>query len=106
MKRINLKLAITSFALLFSAFSFGGPGSVQHSAQASKHSALGSAHLAVGVVEGAATVVALPLIAVGALGDMSGRAGKTILDSTHAYQPLEITDQVITQDPSPNSAMQ
>ncbi|EPJ49554.1 MAG: hypothetical protein OFPI_24540 [Osedax symbiont Rs2] len=54
----------------------------------------------------AATVVALPLVAVGSLGEMSGKAGKKLLESSDAYQPLEITDQVITQDPSPNTAMQ
>ena len=106
MKKLNITLAITSFTLLFSCVSTASPGSVQHSAAGSKHSALGSAHLVVGAAEGVATAVALPLIAVGALGEVSGRAGKALLDSSHAYQPLEISDQIITQDPSPSSAMQ
>ena len=106
MKNSNLTVSIILFTLLFSTQSSAGPGSVQHSAQASKHSALGSAHLAVAAAEGAVTVVALPLIAVGTLGEMSAKAGKHLLRSTHAYQPLEISDQIITQDPSPNTAMQ
>jgi len=106
MRKFNLNLSVALFTLLFSSLSSAGSGSAQHSSQASKHSALGSAHLVVGTVQVAATVVALPLVAVGSLGEMSGKAGKKLLESSDAYQPLEITDQVITQDPSPNTAMQ
>ena len=82
------------------------PSSIAHSSQASKHSALAAGHLIIAGAKTAATVVAIPLIILGEAGKVSTTAGTSLLKSAKAYTPLEITDTVITQDPSPAAAMQ
>ncbi|MEH6444538.1 MAG: hypothetical protein V7784_11625 [Oceanospirillaceae bacterium] len=106
MQSINNKIMTIVTLALFSSFAVAAPGSSNHSAQASKHSALAGSHMVVGTAKVAASVVALPLIVVGAVGAASAAAGSALLESAQGYEPLEVTDIVITQDPSPTQAMQ
>ena len=105
MKYASIKSISLVALTLFSTFTMASPGSIAHSAQGSKHIALASGHMAVGTVKGAASIVALPLIAIGSAGAASATTGSAVLNSTNAYQPLEVTGVVITQDLAPDAAM-
>ena len=103
----NLKRITATIALLtLSSIAVASPDYSNHSSQASKHSALASAHVVVGGVKTVASVVAVPLIVSGEAGKVSHTVGTSLLNSSTAYTPLEITDTVITHDPSPANAMQ
>ena len=106
MTTFNLKCNVFVVLSLISSFTTAAPASSQHASQASKHSALAASHIVVGTVKATANIIAIPLIAIGSVGELSNKAGTQILSSTQAYSPLEISDLVITQDPSPTAAMQ
>jgi hypothetical protein len=106
MQSIIQKIMTITTLALFSSLTFAAPGSSNHSAQASKHSALASSHMVVGTAKSVASVVALPLIVVGSAGVASAAAGSKLLESAQGYEPLEVTNIVITQDSTPAQAMQ
>jgi len=101
-KRISSSIALLALSSIASA----SPDFSTHSTQASKHSALASAHIAIASVKTVASVVAVPLIIAGEAGKLSTAAGTSLLESSEAYTPLEITETTVTYDPSPATAMQ
>lgn len=105
MNILNFKALSTAALISFSSLTFAADSSDNFSA-GSKHSALASSHVVVGSAQVTASAVAIPLIAIGSVGVVSAAAGSAILDSPRAYQPLEVTEITITQDPSPAQAMQ
>lgn len=82
-------------------------GSVNHSAQAIKSSAQASGHTVIAGSKLSSAVVAVPLLAVGAVGAISSDAGKAFLESSAAdfNKPLTIADESVTAGPSPDAAV-
>jgi len=101
-KRISSSIALLALSSIASA----SPDFSTHSTQASKHSALASAHIAIASVKTVASVVAVPLIIAGEAGKLSTAAGTSLLESSQAYTPLDISETTVTHDPSPTNAMQ
>jgi len=103
------KMVITC-AVLISMF-FGqqamAQGSTQHSGQAVGHSALAVGHGAVGSAQLTSAAVAVPLIAVGAVGAVSAEMGKGLIKAANKPigEPLEICDETLTAGPSPDRAI-
>ena len=71
-----------------------------HSAQAVGHGVVGSAKLT-------SAAVAVPLVAVGAVGAVSSKAGNSLMEEANKPigAPLEITDEALTVGPSPDQAI-
>lgn len=90
-----LSLGITSAA--------GAQSSIQHSGQAVIHSANAFAQSVEGGAKLVSGVVAIPLIAAGAVGELSGEVGNTLWETANA--PLPISDEVVTAGPPPSDAI-
>ncbi|ACE85962.1 hypothetical protein [Cellvibrio japonicus] len=71
---------------------------LKHSGQAVKHGAIASGQLASGVV-------AVPLVIAGEVGELSGKAGKALLDIATDAPPLEVSETALTAAPSPAEVM-
>jgi len=103
------KMVIIS-AMVISMF-FGqqamAQGSSQHSGQAVGHSALAVGHGAIGSAKLTSAAVAVPFIAVGAVGAVSAEMGKGLIKVANKPigEPLEISDEVLTVGPSPDRAI-
>ena len=82
-------------------------GSGQHSGQASSQAFAASGHLTAGGAKVASGMAAVPLIAAGAFGALSGHAGEALMDAANAEigQPLHITDETIIAGPPPSEAI-
>ncbi len=82
-------------------------GSTQHSGQAVKYSALAVGHGAVGSAKMTSAVVAVPLLAVGAVGAVSAEMGKSLVEAANdpIGEPLKISDETITVGPTPDQAI-
>ncbi len=106
MKNLLIKTIAISLLATLSSFTMADSAASTHASKASKHSALAGGHSVVGSVGAAASVVAIPLIVIGSAGVVSAAAGAELLDSNAAFAPLEISDEIILQDPSPAAAMQ
>ena len=76
--------------------------SAQHASKAVKHSTYAVGHSVVGVVKVASVAVAVPLIAVGSLGHVTG---SKLINSAMQQDPLTITEHTITAEPSPKEIM-
>ncbi|NWF36982.1 hypothetical protein [Mariprofundus sp. KV] len=103
------KMAIVGamvIAMLFSQQAMA-QGSAQHSGKAVGHSALAAGHSAVGSAKLTSAAVAVPLVAVGAVGAVSAQAGNALLKAANKPigEPLEISDEAITVGPSPDRAI-
>lgn len=100
---MNTRKLVTASVLTLSLFAanpaFAG-GVVQHSVQALGHSMIGSAKLV-------SAVIALPLMVIGHVGQLSGEVGNAAWDmaNTPIGDPLPITDDIITAGPSPDQAL-
>lgn len=84
--------------------SAGGPlhqsaQAVQYSGQAVGHSIAASGRLSAGVI-------ALPLKAVGAIGQASGRAGDELWEAADWDRPLPLTEEHLTIGPAPDQALE
>jgi len=82
-------------------------GSTQHSGQAVGHSALAIGHGAVGSAKLTSAAVAVPLLAVGAVGAASTEMGKGLMKAANKPigEPLEVSDETLTVGPSPDRAI-
>lgn len=89
-------------AVAFSTSAFAGPSS-QHSGAAAAHSLAAASHAGSAVVKGSAAVAAVPLLAIGGLGQVSTAAGEALLNE--ANQPLKIGHAVVHKTPSPADMM-
>lgn len=94
---ITLMLTSTSYSCL-AADSMANAGTAsQQSGQALKHGAIASGQMVSGVV-------AVPLMAVGAVGHVAGEAGQGLMELA-IDEPLEVSDTTVTADPSPAAVM-
>jgi hypothetical protein len=103
MKTLNkvLLILLTSTSLQ----SFADSGASQNTSAASKHSVLAASHGTVASAKLGSAVIAIPLIIVGAIGDVSLKAGNELLENALSTMPLEITEKTITAAPSPAQMM-
>jgi|GEM_PF-1107383 len=85
--------------------SIADSGASQNASAASKHSALAASHGTVASAKLGSAVIATPLIIVGAIGNVSLKAGNALLKNAFAATPLEITEKTITTAPSPAQMM-
>lgn len=97
--------------LLLSVVLFGCTQSpLQHAAASGQHAVAASGHAASAVGHGAAAsgqivggAVALPLKAVGAVGQVADKAGDALLDSTGVSKPLPVSDDTVSAGPAPKT---
>lgn len=82
----------------------GAQSSIQHSGQAIIHSANAFGHSIEGGAKLVSGVVAIPLVAAGAVGELSGEVGNALWETANA--PLPISDEVVTVGPPPSEAIQ
>lgn len=104
----NLILSISMIAgLLMAGQTAMAEGSVSHSAQALNHSVQASAHSVGAAAKLTSAAVAMPLVAVGAVGHVSGEAGKALLDEANSDfdTPLTVSDETVTAGPAPDQAI-
>ena len=82
-------------------------GSVQHSGQALVHSTKALGHSVAGGAKLASGVVAVPLIAIGASGQVSQQAGEDLWAIAHEPigTPLPVSDETVTAGPPPSQAI-
>lgn len=82
-------------------------GSAQHLSEAVVHSTQAVGHSVVGSAQLASGVVAVPLIAVGSVGQVSQQAGNDLwqIANEPIGTPLPISDETITAGPSPAQAI-
>lgn len=94
---LSLLLASTSYSCL-AADSMGNAGTAsKQSGQALKHGALASGQVV-------SATVAVPLVVVGEMGKVAGKAGEGLMEFA-IDQPLEVSDTTITADPAPALVM-
>jgi hypothetical protein len=103
MKTLNKVLLIT--LTMTSLQSFADSGASQNASAASKHSALAASHGTVASAKLGSAVIATPLIVVGAIGNVSLKAGNALMEHAVSTTPLEVTDKTITAAPSPAQIM-
>jgi len=106
MKTLNIKALALIAITMASSYCMADSGSFQHSGQASKHAALASGNVVVGTAQAAANVVAVPLNALAVVGELSGQVGNELQNVGSGYESLEISEEVVTQAPSPTDIMQ
>lgn len=98
---------VTAMILLFGSQSAPAQGSAQNHSQGIEHSARAAGHSIAGTAQLSAGVVAVPLIASGGIGEVSGQAGAEMwnLANTPPGTPLPVTEETISSGPSPAEAM-
>ena len=103
MKTLNkvLLILLTTTSLQ----SFADSGASQNASAASKHSALAASHGTVASAKLGSAVLATPLIILGAIGNVSLKAGNALMENALSTTPLEITEKTITAAPSPAQMM-
>ena len=103
MKTLNkvLLIILTTTSLQ----SFAESGASKNASAASKHSALAASHGTVASAKLGSAVLATPLIIIGAVGNVSLKAGKALMENALSTTPLEITEKTITAAPSPAQIM-
>lgn len=85
--------------------SFADSGASKNASAASKHSALAASHGTVASAKLGSAIVATPLIIVGAIGSISLKTGKALMENALSTTPLKITEKTITAAPSPAQMM-
>ena len=106
MKKIILSISMIA-SLLLAGQTAMAEGSIRHSGQALTHSVQASAHSVGAAAKLTSAAVAIPLIAVGAVGQVSGEAGKVLLDEANGDfdKPLTVSDETVTAGPAPDQAV-
>lgn len=105
---MNKKIIATAFlGALFISQPAMAQGFSEHAGQSVGHSAQAIGHGLVGTAKLASAVVAVPLMAAGAVGEVSGKAGDSLMDasSTPIGAPLEVSDESVVAGPSPDQAI-
>ncbi|TKB47856.1 hypothetical protein [Thalassotalea mangrovi] len=97
-------LTIVSFTLLtfISGSAAAAGGASEHSARAGKHSSLAVSNAGVASGKAVSGVVAVPLTALGAVGNASGKAGDALMTNALTTEPLPISDVTVTSAPVTN----
>jgi len=82
-------------------------GSGRHSAQGVHHSAQASAHGTVASAKLTSAVVATPLLAGAAVGELSGKAGNRLMEEADSDigAPLPLGEETFTVGPAPDKAI-
>ena len=83
-------------------------GSAEASARALEHSMQALAYSVEGGLKLASGAAALPLMAAGEIGRVSGQVGQELMDEANAppHGALPVTDEVITAGPQPDEQLQ
>ncbi|GGA63025.1 hypothetical protein GCM10011369_00390 [Neiella marina] len=103
MKSLNTLIATT---LMIAAFSATANDSGQNLSEGSKHSVLAAGHSAVGGSQVASGAVAVPMLMVGGVGQLSKTVGNEMVGFASGQpQPLPVSDKTITADAAPNMTM-
>ena len=104
----NIIIAIT----IILSLAIGGQlamaeGSARHSSQALNHSVQASAHSVAGAAKFTSAAIAVPLLAIGGVGTISGHAGKALFEDSNKEfgSPLSISDETVTAGPTPDRAV-
>jgi|GEM_PF-3422166 len=105
MKTLSIKALALIAITVTSSYCMADSGSSQYSGQASKHAALASGNIVVGTAKAASNVAAVPLNAIATVGELSGHVGQELVKAGSGYESLEISEEVVTQDPSPTDIM-
>jgi len=100
-------LALAAIISLANTSPVMAAGSARHSGQVVQHSAQASVH---GVVAGAkltSAVVATPLLAGAAVGELSGKAGNRLMEEAEQDigTPLPLGEETFTVGPAPDQAI-
>jgi len=104
MKHTTLIRTIGSTAILLSlSIPVYAGGSAQHFSDSIDHSAQALGHVTVAGLKLVSGAVAIPLMISGEIGKAIGEIGETLWDE--ANTPLPITEEVITDGPTPADAM-
>jgi hypothetical protein len=82
-------------------------GASHHVSKALAHSLEAVAHTTVAGMKVVSGAVALPLVIVGEIGQVSGDAGEELWEEANRPigEPLVISDEVVTAGPAPREAM-
>lgn len=82
-------------------------GSMQHASQALAHSGQAVGESVVAGAQLTSAAVAVPLIAVGSVGKVSGDIGHGLLKASEGEigDPLPVTDETVTAGPTPTQAV-
>lgn len=80
-------------------------GASKNASAAGKHSALAVAHGTVASAQVGSAVLAMPLIAVGAVGELSMEVGNVLMEAAVSNKPLVVTEKTVTKAPSPAQMM-
>lgn len=106
-----MEKTVTTISMILGLVVASGPalaeGSVQHFSQALNHSAQAVGFSAVAGAQLASAVIAVPLVAAGAVGAVSGQAGHALLKAsgTEIGKPLSVSNVTITAGPTPAKAV-
>jgi hypothetical protein len=103
MKTIQTILLLTT--TLTSVTSLADSGASENASAASKYSALTASHGTLASAKLGSAVIAVPLIAAGASGNVALQAGGALMESATSVTPLQVTEKTITAAPSPAQAM-
>lgn len=106
MKKLTLKALVLAGLTIVASLNMASANSFNHSGQASTHSAAASGHASVGVSQTASIAVAVPLLAVGAVGALSSEAGGVLMEAACCDEPLEVSDDTFVEDVNPAQAIQ
>ncbi len=105
MKKLIQKIVVTAALIIaVSAPPVFADGSVQHASKASVHASKAIGHTLAAGGKVVAGVAAVPLIAVGVVGEISGKAGEELWQQASG-EPLPITDETVISAPTPAQAM-
>ena len=101
-----MKTKISRFSAL-ALLALSGPalaaGSLQHLGNSIDHSAQAIAHGSIAGVKLVSAAIAIPLLAAGEIGKVSGDIGEELWDEANSTLP--IADEIMTAGPSPAKAM-
>lgn len=98
-------LVLTMILTVTSMQSFANSGASENGSAASKHSALAASYGTAASAQVGSAVIAIPLMAAGAVGQASGQLGTKLMENAIVDAPLTITEKTITITPSPKQMM-
>jgi len=106
MKKIMMTIPVM-IGLVCSSGQAMAAGSMQHASQALAHSGQAVGESVVAGAQLTSAAVAVPLIAVGSVGKVSGEIGHGLLKASEGKigDPLPVTDETVTAGPTPTQAV-
>ncbi len=105
MKKLVQKIVVPAALILaVSSQPVSAAGSLPHVVDASVHGSKAAGHSLAAGGKTVAGVAAVPLMAIGVLGEISGEAGEELWEQASG-KPLPIADETVTSAPTPAEAM-